>query len=48
LLSSLDQLSAAGAEERRFVPVMAQAQREQLYAGWQDAVQRVTRNSPVV
>jgi glycerol kinase len=48
LLSSLDQLSAVGGEERRFLPTMAEAQRQRLYAGWQDAVQRVTRNTPVV
>lgn len=41
VLPTLDHFAAARGEERRFVPRMAQPERERLYAGWLDAVRRV-------
>ena len=41
LLPSLGYLPSLCGEERGFAPVMADARREQLYAGWRDAVARV-------
>ncbi|WP_027350785.1 glycerol kinase GlpK [Halotalea alkalilenta] len=39
--SSLDEISALWRRERCFTPNMESAHREQLYAGWRDAVRRV-------
>jgi glycerol kinase len=45
VLPSLDHLPSLCGEERRFLPAMADAERERLYAGWQDAVARVRSKS---
>jgi glycerol kinase len=42
---SLGHLPSLCGEERRFLPAMAREQRERLYAGWLEAVSRVTRRS---
>jgi glycerol kinase len=43
VLGKLDELPRACGEDRRFEPAMAQSERESLYAGWQDAIARITR-----
>jgi len=43
VLATLDDLPRACGEDRRFEPSMAAAERESLYAGWQDAIARVMR-----
>ncbi len=47
VFDSLDAISALWHRERRFTPVMASDRREQLYAGWLDAVRRVSSDLPV-
>ena len=42
LFDSLDDVTAAWSLERRFEPSMPPAERDRLYAGWQEAVSRVT------
>ncbi|HSN77252.1 MAG TPA: glycerol kinase GlpK [Anaerolineae bacterium] len=43
LWASEEELAALSRPQMRFEPAMADAQRERLYAGWQDAVDRVLR-----
>jgi glycerol kinase len=43
LWASEEEIAALSRPQMRFEPAMADAQRERLYAGWQDAVDRVLR-----
>ncbi|MDJ0948325.1 MAG: glycerol kinase GlpK [Alphaproteobacteria bacterium] len=46
LFASLDEISNFWQQDRTFSPVLPAAERDRLYAGWQDAVHRVLHNPP--